>query len=391
MPDFTVAQTIADQSRQAINAGREALSSVSSSTLTVGENPITGALGGIADKIKEAGASISGAVKGAYDSVGKALNIDTKFKDALGVAEKLKDIRPEQANGRVTESADQLQYPLDLGHYYIKFTFKTGFQSNPVVPRKDVVSACIYMPLPGDLAERYSVRYSEKELGILGLAEESGALNVAQDILAGKASKESLEALGKTLGQTATTPGAAAYLMRSLASGMGPVGTAIDRATGAVLNPYQALQFTGIDLRSHTFRFRCSPNSEAEAAALKAIINKFKTVMLPQKAGLLFAFPDVCTIEFSTPNMPYSFKNCYLKSMNVNYAPQGTPAFFKGGKYPAEVEISLDFGEIEPITRDDVLKKGGDLTQQYGQTSISKPVPSTTPAPVADVNPQDRR
>ncbi len=86
-------------------------------------------------------------------------------------------------------------------------------------------------------------------------------------------------------------------------------GAAIDRVTGSILNPYQALQFQGIDLRSHSFRFRCSPNSEKEAEALKAIIQQFKIRMLPEKKGLLFNFPDICTIEFQTRNMPYSFKN----------------------------------------------------------------------------------
>jgi heme-binding NEAT domain protein len=74
--------------------------------------------------------------------------------------------------------------------------------------------------------------------------------------------------------------------------------------------------------------------------------------------------------------MPYSFKNCYLKSMSVNYAPQGTPSFFKGGKYTTEAEISLEFGEVEPVTRNDV--QAGDLTQPLGRNSANKPLPATT-------------
>lgn len=67
--------------------------------------------------------------------------------------------------------------------------------------------------------------------------------------------------------------------------------------------------------------------------------------------------------------------------MSVNYAPQGTPSFFKGGKYPTEAEISLEFGEVEPVTRDDVEK--GDLTMGEGQNSVNKPSPVKTEAPKA--------
>ena len=40
--------------------------------------------------------------------------------------------------------------------------------------------------------------------------------------------------------------------------------------------------------------------------------------------------------------------------MSVNYAPQGTPAFFVGTREPVEIEMQLSFGEIEPMVRGDV-------------------------------------
>jgi hypothetical protein len=51
--------------------------------------------------------------------------------------------------------------------------------------------------------------------------------------------------------------------------------------------------------------------------------------------------------------------------MNVNYSPSGTPVFFLGGQHSAEVELSLDFGEIEPLSRNDILS--GDFTGKVGQ------------------------
>jgi hypothetical protein len=269
---------------------------------------------------------------------------------------------------------------LDLGHYYIKFTFKSAYQKSTVFPRQEITQSSIFLPLPSDLSERYSVQYAEKQLGMAGLLEESGLLKSAQDVLGGTMTTGKAQEAGRNLSNVVSQPGNLAYLARSgIKSVSDTAGAAIDRVTGSILNPYQALQFQGIDLRSHSFKFRCSPNSEKEAEALKAVIQQFKIRMLPEKAGLLFNFPDICTIEFQTRNMPYSFKNCYLKSMSVNYAPNGTPSFFKGGKYPTDAEISLEFGEVEPVTRGDVEK--GDLTMEAGTNSVNKPSPVKTEAP----------
>lgn len=377
MPDLSNPSSIAQQTQSALGNVQSAISGTGTTVLNDATGSIQGVVGGIASKLSAAGSTVAGAATTAFNQLGSAVSTVTKFKDTLGVAEKIREIRPEGTRGRLTKGPDQLQFPLDLGHYYIKFSFKSAYQTNPVFPRKELPTSTIYLPLPTDLNERYSVQYAEKQLGMAGLLEESGLLKAAQDALGGNMTKEKATAAGKNLGNIAGAPGNLAYLARSgIKSISDNAGAAIDRATGSVLNPYQALQFQGIDLRNHSFRFRCSPNSEAEAAALKAIIRELKIRMLPEKRGLLFNFPDMCTIEFQTRDMPYSFKNCYLKNMSVNYAPQGTPAFFKGGKYPTEAEITLEFGEIEPITRNDV--EAGDLTQPLGQNSSNKPLPSTS-------------
>ena len=49
--------------------------------------------------------------------------------------------------------------------------------------------------------------------------------------------------------------------------------------------------------------------------------------------------------------------------MNINYAPNGVPSFFKGGGFTSEVEIALDFGEMSPVTKEDVVEGGGDISE----------------------------
>ena len=376
MPDYQTPTSITQQMDQ-LKASAETMVGNATSTLKTASADLQQAVGGIADKLAEAGSSLMSVAKKSMDQLGELTTV-TKFKDTLGIPTKLQDVTPEALRGKATAAAAQLQYPMDLGKYFIKFTFKNYYKNNPVVPRKELPSVSIFLPIPAELNERIGVQYSDKQLGALGVLEASGALQGISQSQSGITNQQ-MKDMGNRVGQAVATPGNAVAI-GGAATGLSDssIGTAVSRAAGAVLNPFQALQFQGVDLRSHSFRFRCSPNSEAEAAALKKIIVEFKKRMLPEKSQLMFTFPDVCTIEFNNRNMPYSFKNCYLKSMSVNYAPQGTPAFFKGGKYSAEVDISLEFGEIEPLSRNDYTSNPtGDITGNIGE-GIGKPMPTTT-------------
>lgn len=334
---------------------------------------------GLAKGLLNAGSSIAGAAKNAIGQLG-VLSTATKFADTLTAPKKIPDVRPEQTKGRLLKGPESMQYPLDLGHYYIKFSFFEYKRSAPTADKQTKPTATIFMPLPGELSERFGVQYADRPLGVFGILEEAGVFAGAADALRSGNTQAMNDAIAR--GTKIAMDPKNITAIAGTASGLADtaVGAGVQRAAGAILNPYQALTFQGTELRTHSFRFKCSPNSESEAAALKKIVTTFKRRMLPQKSGLLYNFPDFCTIEFASRDVPYSFKNCYLKNMSVNYAPSGTPAFFKGGKYAAEVEIQLEFGEIEPVTRND-LEKGSDITGQYGEAySKSGVAISTTPS-----------
>lgn len=375
MPDYQNPTTITQQFDQ-LKSSAETMVGNASATLKTAAADLQQAVGGIADKLAEAGASLTAVAKQSLDQLGEFTTV-TKFKDVMGIPNKLQELTPEALRNKITSPAGQLQYPKDLGKYFIKFTFKNYYKNNPIVPRQELPSVSIFLPLPSELNERIGVQYSDKQLGALGVLEASGALQGISQSGTG-VTEQNMKDMGNRVGQAAATPGNAVAI-GGAATGLSDssIGTAVSRTAGAVLNPFQALQFQGVDLRSHSFRFRCSPNSAEEAADLKKIIIELKKRMLPEKSQLMFTFPDVCTIEFNNRNMPYSFKNCYLKSMSVNYAPQGTPAFFKGGKYTAEVDIQLEFGEIEPLSRNDYMSNpSGDVTGNVGE-GMGKPMPTT--------------
>lgn len=306
---------------------------------------------------------------------------------------------PAQTSGSSTAGGETFIYPSaqPLGQYFVKFVFQDFYQEELFTPRNILEKATIILPIPNNLQESHSMGYSEKSLGLLGLLEKNllnaGSINsTIKNITGGpgSGSEEGLREFGKKLGLDLGAPQTLMYLGRSFIGGISDTAGAVaDRITGTALNPFQALQFTGVNLREHSFTYRFSPNNAQESALLKKIIKTFKVRMHPDapKTGggsiPLFNFPDSCEITFGPAlDSLYYIKRCYLKNMTVNYAPQGTPSFFAGTNEPVEIEMSLQFGEVAPILREDILEqyKSVQTGQSEPASAVSAPVSSSAPA-----------
>lgn len=319
-------------------------------------NGTSSAVRAIAGRLSGLGASTGQAISSAFGSITGGSKVKSELPDLLDVFQPSSSANPEKSRNSSTKVPDRLQFPLDLSRNFMVFVFSNRYQENPVVKRKKQDTAYIYLPIPNNLIEQFGMSYSQKDLGVLGILEETGVLN--QSTLADLSNKMTAfgaaEGVGKKTVETVASPSGMVAAARTVAStlpGAENAVNAIDRATGTILNPYSALQFEGVTLRKHNFTFRCSPNSQSESIVLQKIIQTFKERMHPRRNGLLYEFPDQCKILFASP-FTYPIRDCYLENMSVNYAPQGSPAFFKQGQYPTEIEISLSFGEIEPITRE---------------------------------------
>lgn len=248
-----------------------------------------------------------------------------------------------------------LQYPLDIGEYFITFTFKEKKRISPGAPPQAITNTTIHLPMPPQLVETFGMQYADVKRGVL-----VGALadTVAKEIGSGASAAQVGKTLGTKTAGLATSPGAAMYAARKATGISDTLGAAVDEATGTVLNPYQALVFQGVSLRQHSFSYKFSPNSSAESEALKKIINKFKEVMHPAQNKLLFDFPYVCDIAFGKKtDSPYFFKQCFLENMTVNYAPSQVPSFFRKNSEPTEIELALQFRETRPLVRNDIQDK----------------------------------
>jgi hypothetical protein len=312
----------------------------------------------VAGAFGKIGMSAIGSVSAALGQLG-SLGSYTKFKDNFTPPSKLKDLTPEDASRRDNKFNGQLTFPNNIGEYWISFTFESYQRKVPIASPVSLPSITINLPIPANLQEQFAMQYSDKQLGIAGFLEQNipAGVNFSDPQSVGKAVGE---ATGSTFKQAGNMQGAY-YLGRTVAGLSDSVGSAVDKATGTILNPFQSLVFQGINLRTHSFTYRFSPNDSGENETLRKIIYEFKRRMHPTKDNLLYTFPDTVSIYFGKrDNEPYFFKKCFLESMSVNYAPQGVPAFFRETSLPVEVEMSMSFKEIEPLTRNDIEEKWRD-------------------------------
>jgi len=135
-------------------------------------------------------------------------------------------------------------------------------------------------------------------------------------------------------------------------------GKFMSRATGQVMNPNMELLFTGPSLRDFSFTFLLAPRDHKEAMTVMKIIRFFKQGMLSirSKSHLFLKAPNTFQLKYQNKGEihPYlnSFKECALKSCDVNYTPENSYSTYTDGVMTA-YSMTLAFGELEPIYNDD--------------------------------------
>ena len=64
--------------------------------------------------------------------------------------------------------------------------------------------------------------------------------------------------------------------------------------------------------------------------------------------------------------MLIKFQPCLIQSIELNYSPQGIPAFFEGTSHPAFIECSITMLETQIQTSRDYGREGGDRISEGG-------------------------
>lgn len=269
----------------------------------------------------------------------------------------------------------RMQFPQDMGLYYIAFQFAkygpsyssaaSGLLSIPADYWNNVTSAVgidarasslrelgntfglgpidaeIALPMPPNLVDDQQLDYNAQNL-----------TNVAAAGITNLATKAIGAVSGQMAGQIASTAaGVAGSLMQYQSI-----------FTGQAVNPFLAMMFTGPRFKTHQFGWRFSPKNESETDSIVAIVNSFKANALPEQwgaGGAVFAYPKVCLISLypdKARTQMYKFKPAVIQQVSVNYAPSGTPAFFAGSNAPAEIELKIQLSEISVWTRNDFVQ-----------------------------------
>lgn len=279
---------------------------------------------------------------------------------------------------------EKMIYPLDVettGHFMMFLPKQYEYTGGKVGFRqiKERTKA-IVLPLPKNLSENYSANWETESIGAIGsnvaaaITEGDTSFNGIRDTILNTITEGLISTGAKSVESNSSAAaggiGAAALgagkfgsiISAALASGASAAATGAKLGFGLAANPYLAMLFHGVNLRTHNFTFDFFAKSPAESIKIKKITDRFRYSMLPGyntalkgSGRALFNYPDIFHIAFMQNDYLFSFKPCALSNMNINYHQQGDAFYFdlNGKKVPAAIQIQLEFRELEIIIKDD--------------------------------------
>lgn len=263
---------------------------------------------------------------------------------------------------KVQANTALLQFPPDIGAYYMSLNFTEYARPSPQAPATRKSLKKFNLPIPRELKEQFSNIVDSKGIGVF----TGGLADIGTDAFRGGKG-----AGGKAVGQLDALTYATAV------QAIGDYGDIIGQFGGAVPNPHLQNIFSGVQMRSHSFQWTFSPRNSVESIQLQQIIYELKKFSLPAFSNLGTAalqYPPLVDIEL----WPWKgkkgedlivFKPCMVQNISVNYSPQGIPAFFKGTNQPIFIQVSIDFIETEIQTAYDYGTNPGDRGERTDQVS----------------------
>lgn len=267
--------------------------------------------------------------------------------------------------------ASTLRFPSDLGKYYMRIQLSEYKRASATklnfTPRSTIV-----LPMTAQLADTNQVRYEEGSLGPLG-GEIADAIiryvnTVGKTMTNTQFSISGLQkavTVGLNLSDAAQQTDATGIVQAGGLAGANFINDAIKAASDGVINlhlddiigfaGYATNQFfvvlmRGPTYKEYTFHWRLMPRNAAESNTIRNIIttlNNAAAVGLTD-SKLFWKFPQVARLSF-VPNSSYlfKFKPAVIESIQANYAPQGSPAFYHQTGAPEAIDLTIVFKEME--------------------------------------------
>jgi len=240
-----------------------------------------------------------------------------------------------------------------------KVNIKSGL--NEKTPTHSYISDSIILYTPASsLKFGYGATYDMPATGIAGLIGQG-----IGDIRDTKGFVEKLKSLGGVGGDAIQQVGRKALFgAASLIPGFEQAEAAYDKAFGQAVNPQMEVVFQSVPFREFSFPFEFAPKNPKEKDSIHKIINMFKFHMLPEYQGTTKGYFNVPS-EFQITYMYRESRNtyiprvsrCVLKTMDVDYAPEGVISSFipdEQGAAPTLATMNLTFTETEIMTKERV-------------------------------------
>jgi len=283
------------------------------------------------------------------------------FIGASPNAETYVDAIQRASNKIDVDNVPTIQFPDHISDkYYMAFKFKRYQRPSPqTAATLDFVQA-FALPLPKGIRETFDIEVGQESQGLAGGIADAAQLYLASEDGAGRtqALKNAAAALayGKLV-QAAESIG----------------GSTIAQATGAVPNPHIQALFSGVPLRTHRFEWTFAPRNPNESQQLMDLLKAMKAYALPSYSSLgtaALAYPFLCQPELKIAGSAQliKFQPCLIQSIELNYSPQGLPAFFEGTSHPAFIEVSISMLETQIQTSRDYGREGGDRLSETWET-----------------------
>jgi hypothetical protein len=239
---------------------------------------------------------------------------------------------------------------------------------------EEISGNALLLPLPREISDSFRVNIGEFSQGAFGDAISQGSSYMlnggAAPTMAGLAENAGLPstqtmvgigsiALGSVLGFLTRSGTGGGGILGALAPGNDNIANSLEAGAGATVNPKQALQFKGIELKSHNFSWTFAPRSVDESDEILKISELVKKNALPSYASLgpvrraILSYPSTVDIYFFGLQEEYftRYKTCMIENFSFNYTPSGM-AIMRGGK-PAVVNMSMTLKEMDIHTSED--------------------------------------
>ena len=255
-----------------------------------------------------------------------------------------------QREGRVTAPADATEYKGKGSSIRIKRA-----------PTKRLKTG-IAMYMPAQVEVSYKTDYSDTPMG----AVTGQALNAYNAALSGDGRGFRQNVVNMDQGAIELAQQAALGIAGSI-PGMAGVKEAFEMKEGVIISDRLELAFKGVGKRDFTYNFKMIPKNQDEADMIRKIIFAFKANMLPEfeggnRAGRRLIVPNTFDIQYmyvgKTNEYLHNISTCVLQDMTVQYGGSRYKTFDANseGAPPVETSLSLNFQEMELITRERVFE-----------------------------------